>query len=183
MARAKSKQAIQICRLTFVVQKWAYYAIAKKRDGSTGGGSNDSFFEASDNDSNLDEEESEDGAGEWGQVGGKGGDFVSGRGEDDTGNTGCGGKLGTSLGVDPSNLFGQVVAGVDGLNGLIFNVDEADLSVRVAATASTASMSCIMTSSSGGKWSLGALSGGGKTKKARHSHNHCGSQEVTIKCQ
>ncbi len=44
--------------------KWAYYAIVKKTDGSMDGGSNDSFFKARDNDSNLDEEESEDGAGE-----------------------------------------------------------------------------------------------------------------------
>jgi hypothetical protein len=97
--------------------KQVYYAIAKKTDGSTGGGSDDSFFEARDNDNNLDEKESEDGAGEWGEVVGKGGDFVGGRVEDDAGNTSRGGGLGTSLGVDTTNLFGQVVAGVDGLNG------------------------------------------------------------------
>ncbi len=38
--------------------KQAYYAIVKKMDGSMGGGSDDSFFKARDNDSNLDEEES-----------------------------------------------------------------------------------------------------------------------------
>jgi hypothetical protein len=65
-------------------------------------------------------------------------DFVGGRGEDDAGNSARGGGLGTSLGVDPMNLFGQVVAGVDGLNGLVVNVDGADVSVGVAATASTA---------------------------------------------
>jgi hypothetical protein len=84
--------------------KWSYFAIVKKMDGSMGGGSDDSFFEARDDDSNLDEEKSEDGAGEWG-VGGKGGDFVGGRGEDDAGNSARGGGLGTSLGIDPTNLF------------------------------------------------------------------------------
>ncbi len=128
--------------------KRAYFAIVKKMDGSTGGGSDDSFFKARDDDSNFDEEENEDGAGEWGEVGGKGGDFVGGRGEDDAGNSTHGGGLGTSFGVDPMNLFGQVVAGVDGLNSLVVNVDGADVSVGVAATTSTASSSRIMTSSS-----------------------------------
>ena len=86
--------------------KWAYDAIVKKMDGSTGGGSNDSFFKARDNNSNLDEEESEDGAGKWGEVEGKGGDFVGGMGEDDARNTARGGGLAPSLEVDPTNLFG-----------------------------------------------------------------------------
>jgi hypothetical protein len=132
-----------------------------------GGGSDDSFFEARDNDSNLDEEESEDEAREWGEVGGKGGDFVGGRGEDVAGNTAHGGGLGSSLGVDPTNLFGQVVAGVDGLNGSIANVDGMDVSIGVAATASTASSSHITTSSGGGKWASDALLGGGQKKKSK----------------
>ncbi len=89
------------------------------------------------------------------------------RGENDAKNTARGGGLGTSLGVDPTNLFGQVVAGVDDLNGLIVNVDGADVSVGVAATVSTASSSRITISSSGGKWSLGALLGGGQKKKSK----------------
>ncbi len=93
--------------------------------------------------------------------------FVGSRGEDDSGNTTRGGGLGTSLGVDPTNLFGQVVAGVDGLNGSIVNVDGVDVSVGVAATASTVSLSHITTSSTGGKWSVGALSGGGQKKKSK----------------
>ncbi len=92
---------------------------------------------------------------------------MDGRGEDDAGNTARGGGLGTSLGVDLTNLFGQVVAGVDGLNGSIVNVDGADVSVGVAATASTVSLRHIMTSSGGGKWLLGALSGGGQKKKSK----------------
>ncbi len=137
--------------------KRAYHAIVKKTDGSAGGGSDDSFFKARDNDSNLDEEKSEDGAGEWGEVRGKGGDFVGRRGEDDAGNTARGGGLETTLGLlDPMNLFGQVVADMDGLNGLIVNVDGADVSVGVAATASTVSSSHIATSSGGGKRSSGA---------------------------
>jgi hypothetical protein len=167
MARTKSKQAIQLCRLTFVVQNGHIFAIVKKTDGSMGGGSDDSFFEARDDDSNLDEEESEDIAGEWGEVGGKGGDSVGGRGEDDAGNSTRGGGLGTSLGVDPTNLFGQVVAGVDGLNGLVVNVDGADVSVGVAATTSTVSSSCITTSSGGGKRSSDALLGGGQKGKSK----------------
>ncbi len=147
--------------------KRTYYAIVRKTDGSTGGGSDDSFFKARGKDSNLDEEESEDGAGEWGEVGGEGGDFVSGRGEDDAGNTARGGGLGTSLGMDPTNLFGQMVAGVDGLNDSIVNVDGADVSIRVAATASTASSSRITTFSDGGKRSSGASSRGGKKKKSK----------------
>ncbi len=99
---------------------------------------------------------------------------MGGRGEDVAGNTACGGGSETSLGVVPTNLFPQVVAGVDGLNGLVVNVDRADVSVGVAAIASTASSSRIMTSSSGGKWALDALSGGGKKRKARLSHSHCG---------
>jgi hypothetical protein len=70
MARAKNK----IGNLNMLPHirgaKRAYFAIVKKMDGSTGGGSDDSFFKARDNDSNLDEEESEDEAGEWGEVGG-----------------------------------------------------------------------------------------------------------------
>jgi hypothetical protein len=52
-----------------------------------------------------------------------------------------------------------VIAGVDGLNDLVVNVDGADAFVGVAATASTASSSRITTSSGGGKWSSGALLG------------------------
>ncbi len=100
-------------------------------------------------------------------MGGEGCDFVGGRGEDVAGNTARGGQLGTSLGVEPTNLFGQVVAGVDGLKGSIGNVDGTDVSVGVAATASTASSSCITSSSGGGKWASGALSGGGKKKKSK----------------
>jgi hypothetical protein len=174
MARAKIKTGNPNMLPHICGAKQAYYAIVKKTDGSMGGESDDFFFKARDDDSDLDEEESEDGAGEWGEVGGKGGDFVGGRGEDDAGNTARGGGLGTSLGVDPMNLFGQVVAGVDGLNGLIVNVDGADVSVGVAATASTASLSRITPSSGGGKWSPGALMGGGQKRKARHSHSHCG---------
>ncbi len=107
--------------------KWAYYLIVKKMDGSMGGGSDDSFIEARDDDSNLDEEESEDGTREWGEVGSKGGDFTGGRGEDNARNTACGDGLGTSLEVDPTNLFGQVVTGVDGLNVSIVNVDGVDV--------------------------------------------------------
>jgi hypothetical protein len=167
MARAKIKTGDPNMPPHIRGAKWVYYVIVKKTEGSTGGGSNDSFFKSRDNDSNLDEKESEDGAGEWGEVGGEGGDFVGGRGEDDAGNTARGGGLGTSLGVDPTNLFGQVVAGVDGLNDLIVNVDRADVSVGVAATASTASSSRITTSSGGGKWSLGASLGGGQKKKSK----------------
>jgi hypothetical protein len=147
--------------------KWAYYAIVKRTDGSTGGGSDDSFFEAGDDDSNLDEEESEDEAGEWGEVGAEGGDFMGGRGEDVAGNTASGGGLGTSLGVVPTNIFGQVVAGVDGLNGSIANVDGTDVSIGVAATTSTASLSRITTSSGGGKQALDASSRGGQKTKSK----------------
>jgi len=59
---------------------------------------------------------------------------VDGRGEDDARNTARGGGLGTSLGVDPTNLFDQVVAGVDGLNGWIVDNDGVDVSIGVAAT-------------------------------------------------
>ncbi len=163
--------------------KRAYFAIVKKTDGSTGGGSDDSFFEARDDDSNHDEEESEDGAGEWGEVGGEGGDFMGGRGEDVTGNTAREGGIETSLGVVPTNLFPQVVAGVDGLNGLVVNVDRADVSVGVTATASTASSSRITTSSSGGKRASDALLGGGEKKKKQGFHTAIADcQEVIIKC-
>jgi hypothetical protein len=60
-----------------------------------------------------------------------------------------------------------VVAGVDDLNGLIVNDDGADVSIGVAATTSTASLSRIATSSSGGKRSSGALLGGGQKKKSK----------------
>ncbi len=86
--------------------KQAYYAIVNKTDGSTGSGSDDSFFEVGEEDNNLDEEESEDEAGEWGKGGGEGCDSVGGRGEDVAGNTARGGGHGTSLGVEPTNLFG-----------------------------------------------------------------------------
>ncbi len=48
--------------------KRVYYTIVKKTDGSTGDGSDDSFFKTRDNNSHLDEEEMEDGE-EWGEVG------------------------------------------------------------------------------------------------------------------
>ncbi len=89
------------------------------------------------------------------------------RGEDDARNTARGGGLGTSLGAGPSNLFGQVVAGVDSLNGSIVNVDGVDVSVGVAATTSTASSSRITTSSSGGKRSSDASLAGGQKKKSK----------------
>jgi hypothetical protein len=69
IARAKIKTGYPNMPPHIGGAKWVYYAIVKKTDGSTGGGSNDSFFEARDNNSNLDEEESEDGE-EWGDVGG-----------------------------------------------------------------------------------------------------------------
>jgi hypothetical protein len=149
--------------------KRAYFAVVKKTDGSTGGGSDDSFLEAVDNDSSAGEEESEDDAREWGEVGGKeGGDFLGGGGEDVAGNTAREGRLGTSLGVVSTNLFPHVVAGVDGLSGLVVNVDGADhVSVEVAATASTVSSSHITTSSGGGKRASNALSGGGQKKKTK----------------
>ncbi len=105
MARAKIKTGDPNMLPHIRGAKQAYYAIVKNRNGSMGGGSDDSFFEERDDNSNLDEEESEDGGGEWGEVGGKGGDFVGDRGEDDAGNTTRCGGLGTSLGVDPTNLF------------------------------------------------------------------------------
>jgi hypothetical protein len=67
-----------------------------------------------------------------------------------------------------------VVAGVDGLNGLVVNVDGVDVSIGVAATASTASSSRITTSSGGGKWLSYALLGGGQKRKARLSYSQCG---------
>jgi hypothetical protein len=109
-------------------------------------------------------------------VGGKEGDFEGFRGEDGSGNTAHDGGRGTRLGVDPTNLFGEVVAGVEGTNGSFVNVDGADESVGVAATTSTASLSCTKISSGGGKRSLGASTGGGQKSKARHSRNHCRSR-------
>jgi hypothetical protein len=167
MARAKIKTGDPNMPPHIRGAKRAYFAIVKKTDGSTGGGSDDSFLEAVDDDSNVGEEESEDGAGEWGEVGGKGGDFLGGRGEDVAVNTTRGGKLGTSLGVVPTNLFPQVVAGVDGLNGSVVNVDGADDFVGVAATASTASSSHITTSSGGGKRASDASLGEGQKKKSK----------------
>jgi hypothetical protein len=116
MARAKIKTGNPNMPPHICGAKWAYYTIVKKTDGSTGGGSDDSFFEARDNNINLDEDESEDGE-EWGEVEGKGGDFEGGRGVDDARNTArdCGRR--TSLGVDPTNLFNEEVAGVEGTNG------------------------------------------------------------------
>ncbi len=60
-----------------------------------------------------------------------------------------------------------MVAGVEGTNGLFVNVDRADESVGVAATASTASSSRTTISSCGGKWSSGASTGGGQKKKSK----------------
>jgi hypothetical protein len=70
MARSKIKTGDPNMPPHIPGAKRAYYAIVKKTDGSTGRGSYDSFFKARDNNSNLDEEESEDGE-EWGEVGGK----------------------------------------------------------------------------------------------------------------
>jgi hypothetical protein len=73
-----------------------------------------------------------------------------------------------SLGVDPTNLFGDVVD-VKGVNGASFGDDAgADEPVEVAATVSTAASSCTMSGSSGGERLLGALTGGGgKQKKTK----------------
>jgi hypothetical protein len=50
---------------------------------------------------------------------------------------------------------------------LVVNVDGVDVSVGVAATASTASLSCTTTSSGGGKRASDALLGGGQKKKSK----------------
>jgi hypothetical protein len=173
MARSKIKTGDPNMPPHICGTKWAYYTIVKKTDGSTGGRSNDSFFKARDNNSNLDEEESEDGE-EWGEVRGKGFDFKGGTGEDYAGDTARDGERGTSLGVDPTNLFGGVVAGVEGTNGPFVTVDGPDGSGGVAATASTASTGCTTISSGRGKQSSGASTGGGQKRKARHLHSYCG---------
>jgi hypothetical protein len=80
MGRAKLKTGNPNMPPHICGAKRGYYGIVKKMDGSMGGGSNDSFFEAKDKDSDLDEEESDDGAGEWGEVGRKGGDFCGQQG-------------------------------------------------------------------------------------------------------
>ncbi len=64
MARAKIKTGNPNMLPHIHGAKWAYCAIVKKTDGSTGSGSDDSFFGARDDNSDLDEEESEDEAGE-----------------------------------------------------------------------------------------------------------------------
>jgi hypothetical protein len=89
------------------------------------------------------------------------------QGGDYAGDTACDGGHRTSLGVDPTNLFGGVVAGVEGTDGLFATVDGPDESSGVAATASTASTGCTMISSGGGKWSSGASTGGGQKKKSK----------------
>ncbi len=73
-----------------------------------------------------------------------------------------------SLGVDPTNLFGDVVD-VEDVNGALFGDDAgANEPVAVAATASTAASSSTMSTNSGGKWSSGASAGGGgKQKKTK----------------
>jgi hypothetical protein len=98
MARAKIKTGDPNMPPHIRGAKQAYFGIVKKTDDSMGGGSDDSFFKARGVDSNLDEEESEDRAGEWGEVGGKGGDFVGSRGEDDAGNSAGGVDLELALG-------------------------------------------------------------------------------------
>ncbi len=134
------------------VAKQAYYAIVKKTNGSTGGGSKDSIFGVRSDD------EGEGGK----QEGGGGGDGDEDDELDfDNSNIGCdqGGR--TSLGVDPTNLFGDVVD-VKGVNGALFGDDAgADEPVAVAATASTAATSSTMSTNSGGKRSSGASGGGG----------------------
>ncbi len=100
-------------------------------------------------------------------MGGERGDFEGSRGEDDARNTSRDGGCGTSLGVDTTNLFGEVVAGVEGMNGLFVNVDGADESVGVAATTRNASSSRTTISSGRGKWSLGASMGGRQKKKSK----------------
>jgi hypothetical protein len=100
-------------------------------------------------------------------VGGKGGDFEDSRGDNDAGNTARAGGCRTSLGVDPTNLFGEVVAGLEGTNGSFVNVDGVEESVGVAATASTVSSSRTTISSGGEKRSPGASTGGGQKKKSK----------------
>ncbi len=129
--------------------------------------------------------EREEGKGGEGEGGGKGGDSN----EDDklnfdNDNIGRDQGGGTSLGVDPTNLFGDVVD-IKGVNGASFGDDAgADEPVAVAATESTTASSCTMSRSSGGKWSLGALQGEeGNKRKPRHSRSHCvfpGSHHLTL---
>ena len=82
------------------VAKQAYYAIVKKTDGSTGGGSEDSIFGVRSNDEG---EGGEQERGEWGD--GDEDDKL----DFDNNDIGRDQGGGTSLRVDPTNLFGDVV--------------------------------------------------------------------------
>jgi hypothetical protein len=158
-ARAKVKTSDPNMPSHICVAKRAYYAIVKKTDGSTGGGSKDSIFGVRSDD------EGEGGE----QEGGGGGDGDEDNELDfDNDNIGCDQGDGTSLGVDPTNLFGDVVD-VEGVNGALFGDDAgADEPVAVAATVSTAASSSTMSTNSGGKRSSGASAGGGgKQKKTK----------------
>jgi hypothetical protein len=157
LARAKVKTGNPNMPPHICVAKRAHYAIVKKADGSTGGGSQDSIFGVRSDD------EGEGGE----QVGGGGGDGDEDN-ELDFDNDDIGHDQGgrTSLGVDSTNLFGDVVD-VEGVNGALFGNDAGmDEPVAVAATVSTAASSSTMSTNSGGKWSSGATAGvGGKKKK------------------
>ncbi len=147
------------------VAKHAYYAIVKKTDGSTGGGPHDSVFGIRSDDEN-----------------GEGGEEEGGNGSDSDEDDGRvdvdeiividrdrGGDA--SLGVDPTNLFGDVALFSDDAG-----VDEpvAGVGAATASTIASISTTTAVSRSSGGKWSSDeSRGGGGKHRKPRHSHSLC----------
>ena len=138
MARVKIPTGDPECPRHIRIAKRAYYAIVKATNGSTGGGSDD--WEGG----GLGEEEEEEGEDNGEESEGEEGGNV---GDDDN-------EGGTSLGVDPTNLFGEAVridfeqggqdgvANVDGNAGVEILVVEEGAAVRaVEGAAATASVS------------------------------------------
>ncbi len=152
--RAKIPTGEPECPHHIRIAKWAYYAIVKAMDGSTGEGSDDSegggLGEEEEEEEGEDDDEESEGE-ESGDVG-----------DDDN-------EGGMSLGVDPTNLFGDAVtifergggkdggANIDGDAGMEILVVEEGAAVQAvegaAAIASVlvASSSCSVSTSCGGK--------------------------------
>ena len=156
MARTKIPTGDPECPGHICIAKWAYYAIVKATDGSTGGGSDDW------DGGGLGEEEEEEGEDDDKEIEGEEGGDV---GDDDN-------KGGTSLGVDLTNLFGEAVridfeqGGRDDGANVDCGAVRAEEGAAATASVSAASSCCVSTTGRGKRaGAQGSVGGEGRERK------------------
>ena len=157
LARAKIKTGDPNMPRHIRVAKRAYYAIVKKTDGSTGGGSNDSIFGVR-SDDEVGEEDEEEGGGAHGS------DYDDDRVEVDeivvdNHDGGVGGDT-----IPPTNLFGDVAFFGDDAPGGV-NAEPAVVGRRVEVSSTDSAVASSVSRSAGGKRSSDESRGGGAKQR------------------